>query len=154
MAASVADRDRAIRLLQESFIEGRLAADEFEQRVGQALVFWDFRELLTLTADLPVRSPFDRMPAHRITPRPPVRGSRSRSWLVRVMARSSGTDASRDNAARVLLAGLAPVLPAAALLLWILGFQDKPHHLVLAGLIAAALVVLSVGSRVYLSTPR
>jgi hypothetical protein len=87
MAASAADRDRAIKLLQESFIEGRLARDELEQRVGQALVSRDFRELLTLTADLPVRSPFDRMPAHRITPRPPVRGRRSRRWLVRVVAR-------------------------------------------------------------------
>jgi hypothetical protein len=146
MAASVADRDRAIRLLQESFIEGRLAAGEFEQRVGQALVFWDFRELLALTADLPVRSPFDRMPAHRITPRPLVRASRSRPCLMRVMARSMG----RYCARRVLLAGLAPVLPAAAPSIWLLGFKDKPHHLVLAGIIAAALAVLSVGSRVYL----
>jgi hypothetical protein len=86
MAASEADRDRTVRLLQESFIEGRLATGEFKQRMGQALVVWDFRELLVLTADLPVRSPFDRMPAHRITPRPPVRAIRSRSWLSRVFA--------------------------------------------------------------------
>jgi hypothetical protein len=80
MVASAADRDRAIRILQESFIEGRLARDEFEQRVGQALVSRDFRELLALTADLPVRSPFDRLPAHRTAPRLPVRGQRSRRW--------------------------------------------------------------------------
>jgi hypothetical protein len=87
MPASVADRDRAIRLLQESFVEGRLTSDEFAERVEQALVSRDFSELLVLTADLPVRSPFDRMPAHRITPRPRVRGRRSRSWLVRIIAR-------------------------------------------------------------------
>jgi len=81
LPASAADRDRAIRLLQVSFIEGRLARDEFEQRVDQALVSRDFRELLRLTADLPVRSPFDRMPAHRMTPRPPARGWRARRWL-------------------------------------------------------------------------
>jgi len=78
MEASAADRDRAIRLLQESFVEGRLTIGEFRERVGEALVSQDFRELLGLTADLPVRSPFDRMPAHRATPRPPARGRRLR----------------------------------------------------------------------------
>ena len=77
MLASTADRDRVIRLLQDSFIEGRLAVDEFKERVGQALVLLDFRELLVLTADLPVRSPFDRLPAHRITPRRRSHGRRS-----------------------------------------------------------------------------
>jgi Domain of unknown function (DUF1707) len=71
MLASVADRDRAIRILQASFVEGRLAMDEFEQRVGLAIVARDFRELLALTADLPA-GPFDRLPAHRVTPRPPL----------------------------------------------------------------------------------
>jgi hypothetical protein len=87
MLASAADRDRAVRLLQESFIEGRLTGDEFEQRMGQALVSRDFRDLLMLTADLPVRSAFDRMPAHRITPRQPAHGRRSQGWLVRITAR-------------------------------------------------------------------
>jgi hypothetical protein len=94
MAPSAADRDRAIRLLQESFIDGRLARDELEQRVELALVLRDFRELLVLTADLPVRSPFDRMPAHRITPRPPFRGARSRRWLARVASRLEWARAS------------------------------------------------------------
>ena len=70
MLASVSDRDRAIRLIKESFIEGRLAMDEFEQRVGQALESREFRELLALTADLPVRSPLDRLPSHPTAPRP------------------------------------------------------------------------------------
>lgn len=81
MAASEADRERAIRSLQESFIEGRLTTGEFEQRMGQALVSRDFRELLALTADLPVRSLFDRLPAHRTTPRRPGRHRRLRRWL-------------------------------------------------------------------------
>ena len=79
MLASVADRDRAIRILQESFAEGRLAMDEFDQRVGLAIVSRDFRELLALTADLPA-GPFDRLPAHRITPRPSA-GRQSRAWF-------------------------------------------------------------------------
>jgi len=87
MMASVADRDRAVAVLQQSFIEGRLSRDEFEQRLGQALGSRDFRELLALTADLPVRSPFDRLPAHRTVPRLPARGKRSPRWLTRVTAR-------------------------------------------------------------------
>jgi uncharacterized protein DUF1707 len=83
MLASVADRERAIRILQASFVEGRLALDEFEQRVGLAIVSRDFRELLALTADLPA-GPLDRLPAHRVTPRPPARGQ-SRGWLARLV---------------------------------------------------------------------
>jgi uncharacterized protein DUF1707 len=83
MAASEADRGRVIRNLQESFIEGRLTTEEFGQRMGQALVARDFRELLALTADLPVRSTFDRLPAHRTTPRRPTRHGRLRRWLAR-----------------------------------------------------------------------
>ena len=67
MLASVADRDRTLKVLQESFAEGRLAKEEFEERIGQAIVSRDFRELLALTADLPV-GPFGRLPAHRTTP--------------------------------------------------------------------------------------
>ena len=82
MLASVADRDRAIRVLQASFVEGRLAMDEFEQRIGLAIVSRDFRELLALTADLPA-GPFGRLPLHRITPRPSA-DRQSRSWFARL----------------------------------------------------------------------
>jgi len=68
MLASPADRDRAIRVLQESFVEGRLTKGEFDDRVGQAIMSRDFEELLALIADLPVGL-FGRLPAHRITPR-------------------------------------------------------------------------------------
>jgi Domain of unknown function (DUF1707) len=87
MPASPADRDRTVRILQASFVEGRLAMDEFEQRVGLAIVSRDFRELLALIADLPA-GPFDRLPAHRVTPRRPA-GKQSRSWLARLAQGSS-----------------------------------------------------------------
>src|ERR1700759_3914688 len=87
MTASAADRQRAVASLQESFIEGRLSRDEFGQRLGQAIVSRDFRELLALTADLPVRGPFDRLPSHRTVPTRPSRGQRSPRWLARVTAR-------------------------------------------------------------------
>lgn len=81
MPASIADQDRALRILKKSFVEGRLALSEFEQRVGQAIVSRDFRELLALYDDLPA-GPFDRLPAHPIAPRPPA-GRQSRDWLTR-----------------------------------------------------------------------
>ena len=84
MMPSVADHDRVIKILKESLIAGRLTRDEFEQRVEQAAAARDFRELLALMADLPAHSPFDRLPAHRITPCPPVRGWRSWRWLGQV----------------------------------------------------------------------
>ncbi len=82
MPASVADRDRAIGILQASFTAGRLTMDEFEQRVELAIVSRDFRELLALTADLPC-GPYGRLPAHRVTPRLPAR-RQSRGWLARL----------------------------------------------------------------------
>jgi DUF1707 SHOCT-like domain len=68
MLASAADRERTIRTLQESFVEGRLTRDELDQRLEQALRSRDFPELRRLTADLPPRGPFDRLPAHRTYP--------------------------------------------------------------------------------------
>ena len=72
MRASSADRDRAIEVLKASFAEGRLAKDELDERVGQALLARAFAELMALTAALPV-GPFGRLPAHRVTPTPPRR---------------------------------------------------------------------------------
>jgi len=69
LRASVADRDRAVRILKESFVAGRLAFDEFEERVGRAIGAHDFRELLALYDDLPVGL-YDRLPAHPLDPCP------------------------------------------------------------------------------------
>lgn len=77
MWASVADRDRAVRILKESFVEGRLAFGEFEERVGRAIGARDFRELLALYDDLPVGL-YDRLPAHPLDPGPSVGKKRSR----------------------------------------------------------------------------
>ena len=77
MWASVADRDRAIRILKEAFVVGRLAIDEFEERVGRAIGARDFRELLALYDDLPAGL-FDRLPAHPPDPRPAAGKKRRR----------------------------------------------------------------------------
>ena len=61
---SDADRDRALSELSAAFQAGRITADEFEQRSGQALAARTGKELTALLADLPV----ERAPAARTAP--------------------------------------------------------------------------------------
>jgi hypothetical protein len=70
LLASTADRDRSIRVLQTSFVEGRLTKDELEMRVGQVLTARLFPEVMALICDLPVGI-FGRLPAHPVTAAPP-----------------------------------------------------------------------------------
>jgi Domain of unknown function (DUF1707) len=54
LRASDADRDRALSELSEAFRVGRITADEFDQRSGQALRSRTGKELTALLADLPL----------------------------------------------------------------------------------------------------
>src|SRR6516165_10672637 len=54
--ASDADRDAAAGLLNEAFAEGRLTADEHDQRLGAAYAARSWQQLQQLTADLPAVS--------------------------------------------------------------------------------------------------
>jgi hypothetical protein len=51
--ASDADRDAAAGLINEAFAEGRLTADEHDQRLSAACAARSWQELHELTADLP-----------------------------------------------------------------------------------------------------
>jgi RNA polymerase-interacting CarD/CdnL/TRCF family regulator len=53
MRASDEDRDRVAALLQEHHAEGRLTAEEFDERVNAALAARTIGELDELLADLP-----------------------------------------------------------------------------------------------------
>lgn len=53
MRASHADRDRAVEVLRVAAGDGRLTADELDERVEAALTARTVRELAMLTADLP-----------------------------------------------------------------------------------------------------
>ena len=63
LRVSDADRDRAQSELSEAFRVGRITADEFDQRSGQALRARTGKELTALLADLPLAGP----PATRTT---------------------------------------------------------------------------------------
>jgi hypothetical protein len=52
LRASDADRDRVIDILRAATADGRLTADEFNERMEAALASRTFRELAPLTADL------------------------------------------------------------------------------------------------------
>ena len=51
--ASHADREQVVGALQAAFVQGRLTADELDERVGQALAARTYAELAALTSDLP-----------------------------------------------------------------------------------------------------
>jgi hypothetical protein len=56
MLASDADRDRVIDMLRAAEGEGRLTADEFEERLAAVMSSRTFGELAALTDDLPARA--------------------------------------------------------------------------------------------------
>ena len=61
LRASDADRDRVIDVLRAATADGRLTADEFDERMEAALSSRTFRELAPLTADL-ATTPASRTP--------------------------------------------------------------------------------------------
>jgi hypothetical protein len=66
LRASRADRERVIDLLKAAFVQDRLARDEFDTRIGQALASRTYAELAAVTADLPaelIAAPPRRPPA-------------------------------------------------------------------------------------------
>jgi Domain of unknown function (DUF1707) len=66
LRASRADRERVIDLLKTAFVQGRLARDEFDARIGQVLASRTYAELAAATADIPaalIEAPPPRLPA-------------------------------------------------------------------------------------------
>ena len=53
--ASDADREQVIDVLKAAFVQGRLAKDELDLRLGRVLASGTYADLSALTADLPVR---------------------------------------------------------------------------------------------------
>jgi hypothetical protein len=74
LRASNADREQVIGTLKAAFVQGMLAKDEFDLRVGQTLASRTYAELTAVTADLPAgltAAQPPRTPA-RATARKPV----------------------------------------------------------------------------------
>jgi Domain of unknown function (DUF1707) len=71
LGAAHADREGVIDVLKAAFVQGRLAKDEFDLRVGQVLASRTYADLAALTADLPAE-------LSRVQPPEPARGSNDR----------------------------------------------------------------------------
>ena len=53
LRAAHADREQVIAVLKAAFVQGMLAKDEFDERVGQAFAARTYADLAAVTADLP-----------------------------------------------------------------------------------------------------
>jgi Domain of unknown function (DUF1707) len=53
LRASHTDREQVVDVLKTAFVQGRLAKDEFDGRVGQALASRTYADLAAVTTDLP-----------------------------------------------------------------------------------------------------
>jgi hypothetical protein len=66
LRASHEDRDRVVELLRVSAGDGRLTADELDERLELAMTARTYGELAKLVADLPVDGPVASAPAPRV----------------------------------------------------------------------------------------
>jgi hypothetical protein len=74
---SRADRERVVELLKSAFVQGRLAKDEFDARVSQALASRTYADLAAVGADIPAGlTDIPAGLAGTLPPHPPARGPR------------------------------------------------------------------------------
>jgi hypothetical protein len=71
LRASHADREQVIGTLKAAFVQGRLAKDEFDLRVGQTFAARTCAELAAVTGDLPARLVATQVPKPVLVPPPP-----------------------------------------------------------------------------------
>ena len=55
LRASHADREQVIDVVKAAFVQGRLAKDEFDQRIGRVFASRTYGDLAVVTADIPAR---------------------------------------------------------------------------------------------------
>jgi hypothetical protein len=131
LRASQADREQAAEVLKAAFVQGRLAKDEFDLRVGQVLASRTYAELEALTADIPDGVADARPSAGRA--REP-----GRVLSFKTAARVGAVGAAPSMASAVVLVRSAGAVPAVAGVLFV-GLTG----LLVAGLLTALLMLLS-----------
>jgi len=88
LRASDADREQVIGTLKAAFVQGRLARDEFDLRVGQTLAARTYADLAALTADLPALTADP--PARPAVPEPAAKPAGTPARTLAKAARRSG----------------------------------------------------------------
>ena len=113
MRASDADRERTSSLLREHHAQGRLTAEEFNDRLDRAFEAKTLGELDALLADLPGIDLY-RLPAAGIRPAPPgaVRPRSGRGGGSAVSRRADGTVSPQRVAAWAAWATISSLLLA------------------------------------------
>ncbi len=87
LRASDADREHVVETLKVAFVQGRLAKDELDLRIGQAFVSRTYAELAALTADIPVESAgAPRRPKPALVPARPPANKKAATWALVVVA--------------------------------------------------------------------
>ena len=76
LRASDADREQMIDTLKAAFVQDRLARDDFDARIGQALAARTYAELAAVTVGIPAGPAAGSPPARR----PPRRVSHAARW--------------------------------------------------------------------------
>ncbi|MFA3878838.1 DUF1707 domain-containing protein [Streptomyces sp. MMCC 100] len=107
LRASHADRDRAVDILSAAAGDGRLTAEELDERVGAALTARTQGELAALTADLPLAVDAVPAPAAKDVVRIEQEGASTRrgeGWVVprRMEIRSAWGEVTLDLARAVI----------------------------------------------------
>src|SRR3984957_3456817 len=145
LRTSRADRERAIDVLKAAFVQGRLAKDEFDLRVGQVLTSRTYADLAALTADVPSRLP-GRVASAELSEEPAGEADRMLSFKTAVRVGAVGAGPSMASAAVVLAQSSAVPAVAGVLLVGLTGLS-------VALLLAALLVLLSWAVRRSLREP-
>ncbi len=134
LRASHVDREHVIETLKAAFVQGRLAKDEFDARVGQTFASRTYAELAALTADLPIglagARPL-RKPA-RAQARPlvntPVKASvRVIIAAIMMLAAPFATDAEHHPLAAVALDVGAVIIFVASFIAWAWILSAQPE---------------------------
>jgi hypothetical protein len=111
--ASHADREQVVGALKAAFVQGRLTADELDERVGQALAARTYAELAALTTDLPPDPAPARQPAPAPPPAPqPALAQRPQNTAAR-RAVKAGAGAIGVTVTAAMIAGAVVGQPAA-----------------------------------------
>jgi hypothetical protein len=104
---SDADRDHAVSELSEAFQAGRITADEFEERTGQALSARTGKELADLFTDLQK----DNVPAARTAADRPARSTRAvGTWIATGASGAAATSLAFLTLVNAMTAGTNPGL--------------------------------------------
>ena len=116
LRASHADREQVIDTLKVAFVQGRVAKDELDLRVGQAFAARTYADLAAVTADLP---------AGLARVRPPGKAVRARA---------------RPPVGKAVLAGASVIIPPAMLAA---GVLTEDHRLAKLSMLLVVIILLA-----------